>query len=102
MPESARSSPAPPKNISLEEELEFYRSQYESLEAELNEFQSSSRELEDALEKDLEASEKDQRRLKDKIEALGFEVEEWKVSQRRLLLLLSDSQTNLCRRNIDN
>jgi chromosome segregation ATPase len=80
MPESARSSPAPPKNISLEEELEFYRSQYESLEAELNEFQSSSRELEDALEKDLEASEKDQRRLKDKIEALGFEVEEWKVS----------------------
>lgn len=84
MPESARSSPAPPKNMSVEEELEFYRSQYESLEAELGEFQSSSRELEDALEKDLEASEKDQRKLRDKIEALGFEVEEWKVSYSRL------------------
>jgi predicted nucleic acid-binding Zn-ribbon protein len=66
--------------MSLEEELEFYRSQYESLEAELNEFQTSSRELEDALEKDLEASEKAQRKLQDKIESLSFEVEEWKVS----------------------
>lgn len=80
MLESARSSPAPPKNVSVEEELEYYRSQYESLEAELNEFQSSSRELEEALEKDLEASEKDQRKQREKIEALEFEVEEWKVS----------------------
>lgn len=102
MPESARSSPAPPKNMSVEEELEYYRSQYESLEAELNEFQSSSRELEEALEKDLEASEKDQRKQRDKIEALEFEVEEWKVSQYWWLEMDKARTLTMRRPNIDN
>lgn len=102
MPESARSSPAPPKNMSVEEELEYYRSQYESLEAELNEFQSSSRELEEALEKDLEISEKDQRKQKDRIEALEFEVEEWKVSQCWLLEMGQTRRLTMRRPNIDN
>ncbi|TLD15327.1 nuclear distribution protein nude [Venturia nashicola] len=95
MPESARSSPAPPKNVSVEEELEYYRSQYESLEAELNEFQSSSRELEEALEKDLEASEKDQRKQREKIEALEFEVEEWKAKYRSLKTESNNAQNAL-------
>ncbi|KAE9961877.1 hypothetical protein BLS_001217 [Venturia inaequalis] len=95
MLESARSSPAPPKNVSVEEELEYYRSQYESLEAELNEFQSSSRELEEALEKDLEASEKDQRKQREKIEALEFEVEEWKAKYRQLKTESNNAQNTL-------
>ena len=42
---------------SLHEELAYYKAQYEHLEAELQDFQQSSRELEAELEKDVEASE---------------------------------------------
>lgn len=77
------SSPAapspPPKGASTEEELNYYKSQYELLEAELQDFQASSRELEQELEKDIEASEKRERSLREKVESLGFEVDEWKV-----------------------
>jgi hypothetical protein len=59
--------------------LEFYKSQIAELEAELADFQQSSRELETELEKELEASEKQHRDLKNKNEALRYEVEEWKV-----------------------
>lgn len=62
-----------------EEELSYYKSQYEQLEVELAEFQASSRELEAELEKDIEASEKRERHLKGKVETLSYEVEEWKV-----------------------
>lgn len=72
------SSPAP--GGSLEQDLAYYKSQYEQLESELQDFQASSRELESELEKDIEASEKRERQLKEKLEAMGFEVEEWKVS----------------------
>lgn len=61
------------------ETLEFYKSQIETLENELAEFQASSRELEQELEKELEASEKQHRDLKHKNEQLRYEVEEWKV-----------------------
>lgn len=74
------SSPAGvPSGASLEEELTYYKSQYEQLEVELAEFQSSSRELEAELERDIEASEKRERQLQEKLEGLGFEVDEWKV-----------------------
>lgn len=63
----------------VEEELAYYKAQYEQLEVELQEFQASSRELEVELEKDVEASEKRERKLKEKVEKLGFEVDEWKV-----------------------
>lgn len=63
----------------MEDELGYYKSQYEQLELELQDFQASSRELETELEKDIEASEKRERQLKEKVERLGFEVEEWKV-----------------------
>lgn len=68
-------------NSSLEEELAYYKSQYEQLEIELADFQTSSRELEAELEKDVEASEKRERHLKEKLESLSYEVEEWKVSR---------------------
>lgn len=64
---------------SAEEELSYYKSQYEQLEVELADFQASSRELEAELEKDIEASEKRERQLKEKVESLRYEVEEWKV-----------------------
>lgn len=63
----------------LEEELAYYKSQYETLEVELQEFQASSKELEAELERDVEESEKRERKLQEKAEKLGFEVEEWKV-----------------------
>lgn len=64
----------------MEEELAYYKTQYEHLEAELQDFQASSRELEAELERDIETAEKRERELQEKADALGFEVEEWKVS----------------------
>lgn len=63
----------------MQEELAYYKSQYETLEAELQEFQNSSKELEAELERDVEESEKRERKLQEKAERLGYEVEEWKV-----------------------
>lgn len=76
----------------MEEELAYYKAQYETLEVELQEFQTSSKELEAELEKDVEESEKRERKLQEKVESLGFEAEEWKVSLRPLLHLDVDSQ----------
>jgi predicted nucleic acid-binding Zn-ribbon protein len=75
----AQSSPTRGGWGSLEEELAYYKSQYETLEVELQEFQASSKELEAELERDVEESEKRERKLQEKAERLGFEVEEWKV-----------------------
>lgn len=74
------SSPIPAGFNSLQEEIEYYKRQYEHLESELQDFQASSRELEAELEKDIEASEKRERNLKEKVEGLSYEVDEWKVS----------------------
>lgn len=59
--------------------MAWYKAQYLQLEHELEEFRSSSQELEKELEKDLEAAEKKERTLKQKAEALNYEVDEWKV-----------------------
>ena len=59
--------------------IEYYKSQYEQLEAELANFQASSKDLEAELEKDVEAAESRERQLKEKVESLGYEVDEWKV-----------------------
>lgn len=64
---------------SSDETLDFYKSHVRELEAELADFQASSRELEQELEKELEASEKQHRDLRNKNEALRYEVDEWKV-----------------------
>lgn len=63
----------------MEDALAWYKAQYEVLEAELSEFQASSKELEAELEKDLDAADKRERSLRQKAEGLSFEVEEWKV-----------------------
>lgn len=72
------SSP-PSEAATAEDALTWYKSQYEMLESELAEFRESSRELEQELEKDIERAEKQERALQEKVETLGFEVEEWKV-----------------------
>jgi DNA repair exonuclease SbcCD ATPase subunit len=76
-------------SASKEDALAFYKAQYEQLETELADFQASSRELEAELEKDVEEAEKRERKLREKVEALGYEVEEWKVSP--VLYLLGSS-----------
>lgn len=63
----------------MQDALAWYKAQYEVLEAELSEFQASSRELESELEKDLDAADKRERALRQKAEGLTYEVEEWKV-----------------------
>lgn len=64
---------------SSREDVEKYKTLCEQLEAELADFQNSSRELEQELEKDIEASEKRERQLKEKVDNLRYEVDEWKV-----------------------
>jgi len=81
MADDTPSSPPSGGWNSIQEELAYYKTQYETLEVELQEFQTSSKELEAELEKDVEESEKRERRLQEKLEKLGFEVEEWKVSR---------------------
>ncbi|KAH6606985.1 nuclear distribution nude [Trichoderma cornu-damae] len=71
------SSP-PSEAAGAEDTLSWYKAQYELLESELAEFRESSRELEQELEKDIERAEKQERILKEKADALRFEVEEWK------------------------
>ncbi|KAI9639924.1 NADH:ubiquinone oxidoreductase [Ciborinia camelliae] len=63
--------------------IAYYKLQYEQLENELTEFQASSQELEAELEKDVEAAERRERLLQEKVESLGFEVEEWKTKYKQ-------------------
>lgn len=65
---------------------------------ELDEFQTSSRELEEELEKDLERSEKAKLELENKVAKIEGEKDDWKVrifilpvSSRSLILILSSS-----------
>lgn len=83
---SAEDPSSRPKGSSSRDELAHYKAQYEQLESELADFQTSSRELEAELERDIEASEKRERLLKEKVDNLRFEVDEWQVS-----LLSSDA-----------
>lgn len=84
---------SPPRaGTSVEDALAWYKSQYEVLEAELSEFQASSKELEAELEKDLDAADKRERVLRQKAETLVYEVEEWKVCRPwHLPMTLADS-----------
>lgn len=90
--DSVTSSPSIPTDS--ENSLAYYKSEYEQLEAELADFQASSKELEAELEKDVEAAERRERLLQEKVEGLGFEVEEWKVSW--LHLRMTDLQAGRC------
>ncbi|KAF1816103.1 hypothetical protein P152DRAFT_504873 [Eremomyces bilateralis CBS 781.70] len=89
------SSPAPAGFATTTEELAYYKSQYEQLELELQDFQASSRELETELEKDVEASEKRERQLQEKVENLGFEAEEWKTKYKQAKNEAGNAQSTL-------
>ncbi|KAI5293480.1 NADH:ubiquinone oxidoreductase [Ascosphaera acerosa] len=78
----ASSSP-PTAATSPEDAIAYYKAQYEALEAELAEFQLSSRDLEAELEKDVEESEKREQKLKAKVEAAEYEIDEWKTKYKK-------------------
>ncbi|KAG8416399.1 NADH:ubiquinone oxidoreductase [Metarhizium acridum] len=88
------SSP-PSEAATAEDALTWYKSQYEMLESELAEFRESSRELEQELEKDIERAEKQERALQEKVETLGFEVEEWKRKYKESKSEASAAQNSL-------
>ena len=99
MPSPGGRVSSPPPASDVEQQLVFYKSQCDLLEAELADFQTSSRELETELERDVEASEKRERKLQEKVEGLGYEVEEWKVCgfhRHESNLVIDLSQSSLC------
>ncbi|KAI5282119.1 hypothetical protein KEM54_002969, partial [Ascosphaera aggregata] len=63
---SSSSLPPPTASTSPEDAIAYYKAQYELLEAELADFQLSSRDLEAELERDVEESEKREQKLKAK------------------------------------
>ncbi|RXK36538.1 hypothetical protein M231_06197 [Tremella mesenterica] len=93
---------------SPEDEIAYYRDKYRQAvdglietRAELDEFQASSKELEDELERELAATEKHQAELKEKINRLEAEKEEWKT---KLITLQKQhsSTTAAMQREMDN
>lgn len=88
------SSPPGPGS-SLEDSLNYYKAQYESLESDLAEFQASSKDLETELEKDIEASEKRERDLKDKATKLQYDVDEWKAKYNQAKKEANSAQNQL-------
>ena len=90
---SLPSSPAP--GASPEESLKFYKSQYEILEAELAEFQASSKDLEAELERDIEQAEKRERQLKEQASDLRYSVEEWKEKHKQAKSEAATAQASL-------
>lgn len=88
MPSTGHHNPpsSPPNHAtSTEDAIAYYKAQYTQLEAELTDFQTSSKELEAELERDVEASEKRERKLKEKVEKAQYEADEWKVRADHLI-----------------
>jgi predicted nucleic acid-binding Zn-ribbon protein len=63
----------------LEDGYRRAKEQIAQLEAEISEFQVSSRELEKELEVELEESERRHKELEAKVERLSYEVKDWRV-----------------------
>jgi len=83
---SAASSPAPPnKFASQDDELGWYKTNYQSVVEELHDMMETSKDLEQSLEQELEQSDKEKAKLQEKVEGLGFEVDEWRVCPSPLL-----------------
>ncbi|KAK4503121.1 hypothetical protein PRZ48_006548 [Zasmidium cellare] len=76
------SSPLRP-GADIKEQLDWYKTQYAQLETDLSDFQASSKDLEEQLEKDVETAEKNERKWKEQVEKLKFEVEEWKTKHNK-------------------
>ncbi|KAH8930198.1 hypothetical protein BT69DRAFT_1210624, partial [Atractiella rhizophila] len=89
---------------SLEDELAHYRSLSQSLSATLEDtrsaledFQSSSKELEYELERELASTEVREKELKAKVERLGADVEDWKGKYQNAVRENSSSMTKMQR-----
>ncbi|KAL7418546.1 NADH:ubiquinone oxidoreductase [Cryptotrichosporon argae] len=90
------------------EEAAYYREKYRRIaemlnetRAELDEFQMSSRELEEELERELATTEKQQEELREKIKRLEAEKDEWKMKHINLQKMHSSTVTNM-QREMDN
>ncbi|KAG5297822.1 nuclear distribution protein NudE [Histoplasma ohiense] len=94
LPDEPPSSP-PSASTSTQDIISYYKKQYEHLEAELADFQSSSRELEAELEKDIEASERRERKLNEKLESSAYEIEEWKAKYKQAKTEANSAQSAL-------
>ncbi|KAJ8607138.1 hypothetical protein MRB53_040491 [Persea americana] len=81
----------------LQEQLDWYKVQYAQLETDLADFQASSKELEEQLEKDVETAEKNERKWKAQVEKLNFEVEEWKTKHKQAKAEANTAQNTLQR-----
>ncbi|KAI5302748.1 NADH:ubiquinone oxidoreductase [Ascosphaera pollenicola] len=92
---SASSLPPPNASTSPEDAIAYYKAQYEQLEAELADFQLSSRDLELELERDVEESEKREQKLKAKVEAAEYEIDEWKTKYKKSKAEASAVQSTL-------
>ncbi|KAL3480744.1 NUDE protein [Aspergillus californicus] len=79
MPSADEPSSRSTTSGSTRSELAYVKAQYNELASELADFQASSCELETELEKEVEAAEKRERILKDKVEKLKFELDDWKT-----------------------
>ncbi|WVO21231.1 uncharacterized protein IAS62_002538 [Cryptococcus decagattii] len=93
---------------SLEDEIAHYREKHrQALEmltdtrAELEEFQQSSKELEDEMEQELAANDKQQADLRERIKRLDAEKEEWRTKHIALQKMHS-SATSAMQREMDN
>lgn len=89
------SSP-PSADATTEDALAWYKSQYEQLELEMQDFQESSKLLESELEAELSAADKREREHKEKVETLGYQVEEWKAKYRE-----SKSEANAAQNTLE-
>ncbi|KIR34129.1 hypothetical protein I352_03363 [Cryptococcus deuterogattii MMRL2647] len=93
---------------SPEEEIAHYREKYRQAldmltdtRAELEEFQQSSKELEDEMEQELAANDKQQADLRERIKRLDAEKEEWRTKHIALQKMHS-STTSAMQREMDN
>ncbi|CZT24974.1 uncharacterized protein RCC_10703 [Ramularia collo-cygni] len=90
------SSPMRPgAGMDLKEQVQWYKTNYEQLEADLADFQASSKELEEQMEKDLMTVEKSERKWKEQVEKLQFEVEEWKTKHKQAKAEANNAQNKL-------
>ncbi|OQO06028.1 hypothetical protein B0A48_08616 [Cryoendolithus antarcticus] len=69
---------SPRPGASLQDQVDFWKSQHDALQSDLADFQSASKDIEEQLEKDIESAEKSERKLKEQIESLNFQVDEWR------------------------
>lgn len=85
--------PAP--GASPEELAEYYKKSYAQLEADLADYQASSKELEEQLERDVENAEKNERKLREQIEKLKYEADEWKMKHQNSKSEANNAQNSL-------